>query len=307
MGELISIFVNNIAPILIVAGVGYAAGKRLDIDSRSVGQLLFNVFSPSLVFYSLYDNKIQGNELGTLLLLIALFQLSMAGLAYVILRFIRVEGVERSSVILSSFCLNAGNFGLSLASFAFGDTVLARAVVIYIGNTVLNYTLGVFVASSGRRSPRGALLSVLRVPAFYASVAAFLIRGFNIELPLIAERSVAVLKDAAIPAMLILLGLQMSQSVRVTRWKLVSLGVGLKLLVGPIVGVVLALLFHLEGAAAVAFILQVSMPTAVLTLVLAKEYRLDETLMLNLIMTSTLLSPLTLSVIILLLRSGFAL
>jgi predicted permease len=38
VNELISILVNNIAPVLIVAGVGYIAGKRLKVESRSIGQ-----------------------------------------------------------------------------------------------------------------------------------------------------------------------------------------------------------------------------------------------------------------------------
>jgi malate permease and related proteins len=307
LAELVSIFVNNIAPVLIVAGVGYIAGKRLKVDAQSIGLLIFNVFSPALVFFSLYDSKIGGHELVLLLLLTALFQLSMAGLGYVVMKFYGVERLERASVILSTFCLNGGNYGLSIANFAFGEAVLARAVVVYIGNTALNYTLGVFVASSGHLGPRSALLTILRVPAFYATITAFLLRGLNIELPTVLFRSITVLKDAAIPAMLVLLGLQLSQAAPVYRWKLVSIGVILKLLIGPLLGTVLAFLFHLNGVAAVAFILQTAMPTAVVTLVLAKQYQLDETLSLNLIVASTLLSPFTLSVIILLLRNSWPL
>ncbi len=302
MIELLNIFANNIAPVMIVAGVGYLVGRRLKIDPRTLGQLIFNIFSPALVFYSLYDSQIGGSELSTLLLLTALFQLTMASLSFVLMKIYGVAKIERASVMLGSFCLNAGNYGLSIASFAFGEVVLARAVVVYVGNTILNYTLGVFVASSGRQSPRQALLTILRVPAFYATIAAFLLRGFNLELPPMLLRPVVVLKDAAIPAMLVLLGLQLSHSLQIAHWRLVSTGVMLKLLVGPLLGTSLALLFHLSGIEAVAFILQTSMPTAVLTLVLAKEYQLDETLMLNLIMASTLISPFTLSVIILLLK-----
>jgi predicted permease len=303
LAELISIFVNNIAPVLIVAGIGYLVGKKFKVDSQSVGVLIFNVFSPALVFFSLYDSKIGGHELLVLLVIVAVFQLTMAALSYGVMKFYGVERLERASVMLSSFCLNAGNYGLSIASFAFGEAVLARAVVVYIGNTALNYTLGVFVASSGHQGVRSALLTVLRVPAFYATVAAFLLRGFNIELPLVVFRSVSVLKDAAIPAMLVLLGLQLSQTIPVFRWKLVSIGLVLKLLIGPLLGIGLAVLFKLEGVAAIAFILQTAMPTAVITLVLAKQYQLDESLSLNLIMASTLLSPFTLSVMILLLRN----
>lgn len=303
MNELISIFINNIAPVMLVAGVGYIAGKRLKVESRSIGLLIFNVFSPAFVFYALYDSKIGGEELTLLLLLIATFQVIMAGISFVAVRLYGADKVERASLMISSFCLNGGNFGLSIANFAFGEAVLARAVIVFIGNTILNYTLGVFVASSGRQAPLSALKNVLRVPAFYATLLAFLLRGFDIELPPVIFRSVSVLKDAAIPSMLVLLGLQLSESMRIYRWQPVSLGVIIKLLIGPVIGFGLALLFNLEGASAIALILQASMPTAVVTLVLAREYHLNETLTLNLIVATTLISPFTLSVIILILRT----
>lgn len=305
MAELIAIFANNIAPVLIVAGVGYLAGRALKIESQSLGKLIFNVFSPALVFYSLYNNQIEGHEFGLLLLIVGVFQVIMAALAYVVVRFQRTDKIERATVVLSAFCLNAGNYGLSIVAFAFGEAVLARAVVVWIGNTILNYSLGVFIASSGSLPARHSLQNVLRVPAFYATAAAFLLRGLNVTLPPMIFNAVGVLKDAAIPAMLVLLGLQLSESVRLSRLALISTGVILKLLIGPLVGFGLALLFGLDSLGTTAFLLQASMPTAVMTLILAKEYRLDETLMTSLIMVTTLLSPLTLSVLILLLKRAY--
>ncbi len=98
----------------------------------------------------------------------------------------------------------------------------------------------------------------------------------------------------------------MSHSAQVRKWRFVSIAVALRLLVGPLLGVGLALLFQLDSQGMIAFLLQASMPTAVLTLILAKEFQLDETLTLNIITVSTLLSPFTLSILILLLRRTFA-
>lgn len=306
MSELISIFVNNIVPVLLVAGAGYLVGRYLGVESRSISQLTFNIFSPALVFYSLYTTTIASSELIRLFLITITFQAGMAIIAYLVMRLTNAEKVERTSVMISSFCLNAGNFGLSVAAIAFGENVLALAVIVYVSNTILNYTLGVFVASSGRGTPRQALLSILRVPAVYATAVAIIFRAFTIHMPEPVFESIAVLKDAAIPSMLVMLGLQLSQSARVQKWGYVSIAVALRLLIGPLLGVALALAFQLDNQAMVAFLLQASMPTAVLTLILAKEFRLDETLTLNIITVSTLLSPFTLSILILLLRRTLA-
>jgi predicted permease len=48
--ELITTFANNLLPIMLVAGAGFALGKLLTVDSRSLGRVVFYVFSPLLVF-----------------------------------------------------------------------------------------------------------------------------------------------------------------------------------------------------------------------------------------------------------------
>lgn len=302
MTELISIFANNIAPVLIVAGVGFIAGRRWQLETRTLGILIFNILTPMLVFHSLYTSEIGGGEFGSMVGLVVLLQLIMTGISYGVMALRGVNKIERASMMLNATCPNSGNFGLSISSFAFGGEVLAWAVVILVSNTFLHYSLGVFIASSGRQSPGRALLMILRVPAVYATAAALILRGLSVELPPIAFQSVTLLKDASIPAMLLLLGLQLSQSMAVHRWRLVSVGVALKLLIAPLVALGIVIGFRLEDAAAIAFILQASMPAAVTILLLAQTYELDETLTLNLIVATTLISPFTLSVIILLLK-----
>lgn len=302
MLELIQIFIDNIAPILIVAGTGYLAGRRLNMDARFLGQLIFNVFSPALAFYLLYTSEIQPGEMVTLFIATISFQSLMALLAFVVMRLQHADRADRAVIMISSFCLNAGNYGLSLVSFAYGSDVLARAVIVFVSNLVLNYTLGVFVASSGHHTLRQSMLGILRVPTVYAIPAALLLRTITPDLPLVLMRPISLLSDAAIPCMLILLGLQLSQSARPGKFRLLTSGVVLKMLIAPFIGVGLALLLNLDAFARVAFITQVSMPTAVVTLILASEYKLDRDFSLNLILITTLLSPVTLSVLIWILR-----
>src|SRR5262249_12380256 len=142
-------------------------------------------------------------------------------------------------------------------------------------------------------------------PAVYATAAAFLFNALGLTLPLTLERAAKTLADAAIPSMLVLLGLQLAQSKGITKFRLVSISVALRLLVSPFIAAGMALAFSLNGWAATALIMQASMPVAVITLILANEYGLDEDLTLSSILASTLLSPLTLSVLILILRQAF--
>ncbi len=301
MSELIPIFINNIVPILLIAAIGFWAAYRLNLPPKPISTLLYYILSPALVFYAMYVSEISGGEIVVLALVTTLFQLIMAGLTLFVLRFQQVSQVERANLMIGTFCLNAGNYGLPLVSFAFGPEVFNRAVIIFIVNTALNYSYGVYVASNGRSTPRQALGNVLRTPAVYAIIAAFGLRILSIELPLALERSSQTLSEATIPMMLILLGVQMAQFKSFGRLRLVAVGVVLKMLIAPLLAVGLVLIFSLGREAATAVIMQLSMPTAVVTIVLTTEFDLDEELALNLIMMTTLLSPITLSILIALL------
>lgn len=302
MLELLQIFIDNIAPILLIAAVGFYIGRRLGVDPKPVGRILYNVLSPALVFQSISTSKITGGEVAQIFFVMLLFIVIMSFTAWLVMRWRTDSRVERASVMLGATCANNGNFGLPLISFAFGQDVFARAVVVYIAFTVFNYTSGVFIASSGRKSPREAAKNILFVPAVYAAIAGLTVNFIGLTLPPVIARSVLLVSQATVPMMLMMLGLQLARSAELNRMSVVSIGVALRLLVSPFIATILVLLIGLNAPAMVAVIMQSSMPVAVATIILASEFELDHQLSLNMIMASTLLSPVTLSILIYLLR-----
>ncbi|MCB9451816.1 MAG: AEC family transporter [Anaerolineaceae bacterium] len=302
--DLFSIFINSIAPILVIAGVGFLVGRLFSVDARSFGRVIFNAFSPALVFYSLATTPVDREELVQLSVVMLLVLLTLLFLAYLSTWQYHDNRVGRAGVLLSAICPNTGNLGLPLVSFVFGETALAYAVIAYILVTILINSVGVFVASSGHSSLGRALRNILRVPAIYAAVAGLLINTTGITLPLPIARSVSLLGQAAIPSMLILLGLELARSMKLVHPRLIGLSVGLRLLVAPIVAAFLVTLLGVRWEVGRVIILQASMPVAVVTLIVANEFKLNMQQQVGTVLTTTLLSPLTLSVLILLLQRG---
>jgi malate permease and related proteins len=300
--DLLRVFFDNIAPILIIAGLGFVVGKRLAIDSRQLGRLLFNLLSPALVLHSLTVSTISVLEFGQLALAMALLVGCIALLAFLISRLQTENRVERAGFILTTMWPNTGNLGLPVISFAFGPEVFARAVIFYVTVSILSYTLGLYVASSGKSTPRQALMSVLKVPMVYAVILGLLINITQFSLPLPLERSVALLSQATIPVMLILLGLQLAQSERLRHPQLVISAVGVRLLISPVLALILGLALSLNGLALIAFVMQAAMPVAVATIIFASEFYLDREQILGGVLVSTLASPITLSLLILILQ-----
>lgn len=299
--ELLEVFINNIAPILLIAGTGWLVARIMPIDAKSISSLIYYIFSPALVFYALYTSNIGGSELFSLYGASILMQLTVASVAFMATRIQNINRVDSVTLMIGTIFTNTGNFGLSLVSFAFGPEIFSRAIIIYIAHTTMNYSFGVFVASNGQGSLRDALLNILKTPAVYGIFLAFILRGVELQLPLALERTTERLADASIPLMLVLLGVQLRQFTQLTKVHLLAMGVGLRLLATPFLALGIATLLALPPESYTAFIIQSSMPTAVLSLIFATQFDLDRDLALNIILTTTLLSPVTLSILIVLL------
>ena len=295
-----TIFYNNILPIFIAAGGGFALGRTVQPDLRSTSRLAFYLFSPCLVFASVTGSTLSGTDFGHVAVYVLVIIGLMTLIALVCGLALRLDTRQRASLIVAAIFVNGGNYGLAVTKFAFGDEALARAVIYYTFSTLAVYTLGVLVASWGQRPLGSVLRHGLTLPTTYALVAAGLVRLTGFSLPLPAERAVSLLSQAAVPVMLVILGLQMAQTRTWPRARLglMLLACFLQLVVAPLVGLWLASLMGLRGPTYQAAILETAMPTAVITTILAVEYDLDSAFMTGTVLLSTLLSPLTLTPLI---------
>lgn len=295
MNNLLVLFANNLLPIFIIAGSGVLAGKYLKVSPRPVSQIAFYIFSPCLIFYLLTTNHMDNGDILRMSGFTAAGILILGGLALLLGYLIRLERRLLVAVLLTSMFGNAGNFGLSLSLFAFGETALAHASLYFITSAILTYTLGVIVVSLGRSSLKNALLGLFKVPAIYATILALVFNAMNWQLPLPLERPVSLLGEAAIPLLLVLLGLQFQNSSWSGQTLALTLSNVMRLVGGPVIAIGLALLFGLEGASRQAGIAESAMPTAVLTTVLATEYDVEPAFVTTVVFLTTLLSPLTLT------------
>ncbi len=298
-----AIFLDNLLPVLICASLGFAIHKRAQLDIRAISQLVFYIFSPCLVFSSLLKSEVSGAALarmtGFTVAVIVVMLLCGAATGWLL----RLDRRRWATLVLSATFVNGGNFGLAVVRFAFGAEALSYAVAFFIASTFAVYTAGVFIAGLGRAQAGSAARELLKVPAFYAVIAAELLRLAGWTLPVALDRAVSLMADATIPVMLVVLGMQISASrlnaLSPKQWMAVAASVGLQLIVAPGVAWLLAGPLGLTGAARQAGILEASMPAAVVTTVIAMQYDLDLELTTAAVVVTTVLSPLTLTPLIL--------
>jgi hypothetical protein len=307
LSDLLGILAHDILPIFIVIGLGFVFGRRFKPDVQVLSRVTFYIFSPCLVFTSLVRSSLAGGELAQIAGFTAATVLTMGGLGWLAARLLRLDVAATAGLALVCMFVNAGNYGLGVNLRAFGEEGLARAVIYFTTSTLLVYTLGVSIAARGNGLGwRGALRRVFEVPPVYAVVAAFAARAFLLDFthpalePLLAGVDIA--GRAAIPTMLIILGVQLAQTSLAQHARTALLASGLRLVVAPAVAWVAAGLIGLTGFARQASIVEASMPAAVINIILATEYRAAPALVTSAVLISTLISPVTLTVMIALLK-----
>lgn len=302
MGAAIEVLWQVLAPIFLTAGAGYLLARRLDVRPQALAKVAFYVFTPCLLFDKFSQSSLSADDMGRLALF-ALLTIAGSGLiAWTLARLLRFDRVTSAAFVLCAIAGNTGNYGLPANQFAFGDAALEPAVIYYAVSTLVLSTVGIYVAASGRHTARQALRNVLSVPLAYAGVAGLLVWATGLTVPLPVERFTSLAGQAAIPVMLIILGMQLAAVQLRDDLGRVTLAAVTKLASGPLLGVFFAGLLGLSGITRQAAIVEASVPTAVMAIVLATEYDTAPRFTASVVMVSTLLSLVTVTLVLVYLR-----
>lgn len=312
--SLFSALTTAILPVLSIAVVGYLLGTLRDVEVDPLATVTMYVLTPALVFHSLATTDLGGRQVAGVAAGVAVFVIGMVLLSEGVGRALGETEPIRSGFVLASSFPNSGNYGIPLSAFAFGVVGRSTAVLFLTSQAVLTYTLGLYVASRGRGSVRESIRQVLRVPLVYAVLAAGVARWLGVVPPAgsTAMQTVGLVGDAAIPLLLIVLGLQLAQTGSgAPIQRVVPVNV-LKLVVAPAVGLAIVPLVGLaDPTVARTFVLECATPAAITPLIFAIEFQASAggsitrpAYLSTAILTTTLASVATLTGLIVLLQSG---
>lgn len=299
MKALSAILYNNIVPVFIAIGLGYALERRLKIEIKSVSRTIFYALTPCLVFSSLVKSTISGGEFWGIASFEILITLFVALVAWGVARALRFDRAMESAFLLATLFVNSGNYGLSVNQLAFGDEALARAVIYFVVSSLLVNTTGVYLASRGQARAGDALSNVFKVPIVYAVFLAVFVKLINLTVtgsPVF--KAVDMVGQGAVPLMLLLLGMQLAKTPLTQGMKTAGLAAFIRLAVASIIAWPLANWLGLAGPTLQACVVEASMPTAVTTTVLAIEFDVKPEFVTSVVFLSALASPITLTPLI---------
>jgi predicted permease len=187
---------------------------------------------------------------------------------------------------------NAGNMGLPLALFAFGESGLALAVVYFAFSATLQFTAGMSIAAG-----TASVKHLAKMPVIYAVGASFIFIVTGMPVPTFIANTLEILGGLTIPLMLLALGVSLG-SLRVRslpRNLFLSL---VRMIGGFALSFLVAWLLDLPPMARGVLLIQASMPVAVFNYLFAQYYNRRPEDVAAMVIISTLLSFVTLPFLI---------
>ena len=284
--------VEVIFPVFFIIGVGYWIGKKNpNFDTNFITSFSGSIGVPSMLFYSLTSTSLDFSVFFKFAMITALFVALFAVTGIVILLILKRNILmELPPLILP----NTGNIGLPLCLFAYGASGFSIASSIAAMIMLFHFTIGIFLAS-GKLSFKPLATSV----PMYAIVITGTILYFKIPVPQFIINTTMLIAYATIFLILTSLGIALTklQAVNFKGNLAISL---VRLISGPVIAFIIIRWLDLESYQAGALLIQCSMPSAVLTYLVAKMYSPKEHVdnIASVIVTSTTISLVTIPIIV---------
>ncbi len=256
--------VSIIFPLFAIVAAGWLYGRRHQPDMAFANQLNMDVFVPALVFAALAGKSFD---------LVTYQALAIGGIAVVLgsgalsWPLARLLKVDAKTFLPPMMFNNSGNMGLPLAVLAFGEAALPAAVVLFLVENLLHFSLGAWMLDHRTR-----LANLWRLPMMLAALAglAASLAGIALWPPLLT--AIRMLGDICIPLLLFTLGVRLADA-SFHAW-----GIGLAGAVArPVLGMLIAWgagwALGLSAQHQALLLVFGALPPAVLNYVFAERYR----------------------------------
>lgn len=289
--------ITGLVPIAAAIALGWVARRtglvRADLWA-GVNKLAYLVLLPALLFVTIGQADLAGDEAGTFIIASVLGFLAMAGLAWALKPLLQTDGPSFSSVFQGGVRWNGfvilalAQVGLSaeqaaLVAIGFGPTVPLINILCVMG-------LSVWGEHEGDVSMKRVLFRIATNPLIIGCAGGIAAIALPWLQPPLVVATGELIGRAALPLILLAIGAGLDFSAIGARPKLLGVSVALKLIVAPAVFLAIGYALDLPTAAMVVLAAVGGAPGAASAYVLAKELGGNAELMAGHVTVTTMLA-----------------
>ena len=288
--------ITALIPIFALIVIGYFF-KRIKFPSYEfwpqADKLTYFVLMPALLIYKLstatldFQNNI--NYILTALITISIILV----LLIIVNKFFSFEADAFTSIVQGGIRFNTYVF-LALADSIFGDTglVLAAILLTFVIPFINVLCISIFALYLNDNKLKFSFLvkSIVTNPLIIACVIGGSVNFIGVDIPIIIEKTLAILSSAALPLGLLSVGFGLVLKEIKSSKSEISVALLSKLLITPIIMFVIASIFSLDTQMVSILLIFAVLPTAPSAFILARQLGGDISLMSSIITVQTLFS-----------------
>ncbi|MDG0766261.1 AEC family transporter [Bacillus halotolerans] len=294
-------FLLVLVPVFGIFAIGYIGQKTLGFDIQTLSKMSLYLMSPFLAFDTFYSNELTMDYV-----YLSIFVLRLCLVLVLLVSFLsflhRYPNQDRCAMILSSAFMNNGNYGMPVVLLVFGTAGLDTAVVLMVLQQLIMSTIGMYYAAKGGSEEGGfktVMTRVIRMPVAYGALLGTILQLMHISIPKELMTGIELVGNAAIPTIMIILGMQLALiSFKNIEYRKISYSLLLKLMVSPVIALGFTLILPVDDMTKQIMILVAAMPTAANTTLMAVQFNTRPEVVSSATFISTMLSIVTLPVLL---------
>jgi predicted permease len=261
---MIAQILSTMLPVFLITACGSLYGRYRSPDIKGLNTVIMELFVPMLVFAVLADQQAPLQDYATLALAAAVVVLGSGLLLWPVAHVLKLN---IRTFLPPMMFKNSGNMGIPILVLAFGEAALPAAVVLFIVEMLLHFSVGLKMLS-----PQTPVWRLLKIPVVIASIAGLTVNMSGLPMPVWSLEALNMLGGVSIPLMLFTLGVRMLE-VDFSDWKTGMLGAVACPASGLILAWPLIYLLDIQGLQLAALWVFAALPPAVLNYMVAEQYQ----------------------------------
>lgn len=301
--------INATLPVFIVMIVGYILKIKGMVNENFcsvANKINFKLTLPSLLFADISrTNIVEVFDLKYVLycaLVTTVSFFSIWGLSKLLLK----DKSEVGAFVQGSFRGSAAVLGVAFIQNMYGNSGMAPLMIVGAVPLYNMYSVIVLTfegSDKGTNKIKNAFINICKNPIILSIVAGVMVSVIGIEFPVIINKTLDNMAKLATPLALLVIGAGFEGKKAIAKFKSTIAGSLIKLIIQPAVFLPIAIALGFTGDKMIAILIMLGAPTTASCYIMAKEMKNDIHLTSSLVVATTLLSSVTLTFWIYVLKS----
>lgn len=304
--------INATLPIFLVMILGWWLKKINFLSDEFVAvadKLVFKVALPVLVFQDIAEANLSEDFDWKFVLFCFLGTCIFFGLTWILAELLIKDKSLIGSFVQGSFRGSAAILGIAFAENIYGNSGLVPMMIVASIPLFNIFSVIVLIRSANagetdkkvvvKKTIKGILTNPIIIGIFAGIPFALL----DVQFPVIVSKAMTSVANMSTPLALVAIGAGFSTGAALAKWKLTAVASVIKLVLIPGIFLPVAIAMGFRDEELVALLILTGAPTTVSSYIMAKNMGNDGDLASGIVVMTTLLSSVTLTIIIFVLKS----